>query len=382
VTVTAPTGFRAAGVAAGLKPDGARDVALVVNDGPAATAAGLFTTNRFAAAPVRWSRAVLDGGRVRAVLLNSGGANACTGPPGDADAAATAHATADALGVRAGEVAVCSTGLIGTRLPMGRLLAGVAAAAGRASGCGGADAADAIRTTDRVPKQAVGRGRGFTVGGMAKGAGMIAPELATMLVVLTTDAAADRQTLAASLGDACADTFGVLDTDGCSSTNDTVLLLASGAAGPADRDRLSAALGPLCADLAEQLLADAEGATKAIRVRVSGAATRDDALAVGRAVARSNLVKCALHGSDPNWGRILAAVGTTSAAFDPSVVDISLDAVTVARGGALVEGAPAVDLTGPQVEVGVELHAGDAEVTLRTTDLSAAYVAENSAYST
>ena len=380
MSVTAPRGFRAAGVAAGVKSAG-RDVALVVNDGPAYAVAGQFTRNRFAAAPVRWTRRVVAGGSARAVLLNSGGANAGTGPAGDADTAASARAAGAVLGVPPDEVAVCSTGLIGVRLPMDRLLRGVRAAAAGLGREGGPAAADAIRTTDTVPKQAAGSGDGFTVGGMAKGAGMLAPELATMLVVLTTDAAAPPAVLHAALADASAETFAMLDTDGCPSTNDTVLLLASGVAGPVEPSGLTRSLLPVCAELTEQLAADAEGATKTVQVRVTGAVDRADAAAVARAITRSNLVKCALHGSDPNWGRILAAVGSTSARFSPEAVDIGLNGVTVSRGGAAVPAAAPPDLSGPHVTVEVDLHAGGSAVTMRTTDLSTGYVTENSAYS-
>jgi len=319
MSVTSARGFRAAGVAAGLKVSGGRDVALVVNDGPSDAAAAVFTTNRVKAAPVLWSQQVIADGRLRAVVLNAGGANACTGPAGFADTHRTAEHAAATLGVGAGEVAVCSTGLIGERLPMPELLAGVDAAAAELTDGGGPDAAEAIRTTDTVAKQEVFRhADGWTVGGMAKGAGMLAPGLATMLCVITTDAAADAATLDAALREATRRTFDRLDSDGCMSTNDTVLLLSSGASGmtpePAD---LARALDQVCKHLAWQLLADAEGATKEITIDVGGAATEADAVEVGRSIARNNLLKCALFGSDPNWGRVLAAIGTTGAAFEP-----------------------------------------------------------------
>lgn len=390
MTVTAPRGFRAAGVAAGLKAGGARDVALVVNDGPDAGVAGVFTANRIKAAPVLWTQQVVHGGVVRAVILNSGGANACTGPGGFQDTHATAEHTAVALTslnprlmLGAGEVAVCSTGLIGERLPMPKLLAGVRAAARGLSRDGGAAAAEAIMTTDTRPKTAVVPGGGWTVGGMAKGAGMLAPALATMLCVLTTDAVAGPDALAAALRAACRLTFDRIDSDGCMSTNDTVLLLSSGASGiEPTQDELTAAVTAACHDLAQQLVADAEGATKRIAVEVVGAAVEDDAVEVGRAVARNNLVKTALFGNDPNWGRILAAVGTTAAVFEPDGVDVAVNGVWVCRRGAAAEDRSKVDLTGRDVTIRVDLHAGDAAATIWTNDLSHAYVHENSAYST
>jgi len=382
MSVTAAQGFRAAGVTAGLKASGGLDVAVVLNDGPRFDAAGVFTSNRVQAAPVRWSREVLRHGQVRAVVLNSGGANACTGPAGFQDTHATAEHAAAALGIGAADVAVCSTGLIGERLPMPALLSGVTAALGAASVEGGGAAADAIMTTDTRPKVAAVTGDGFTVGGMAKGAGMLAPGLATMLVVLTTDAVADPSTLDKVLRDACRVTFDRIDSDGCMSTNDTVLLLSSGAAGPAAPATLAAAVTAVCADLANQLLADAEGSTKDIAILVANAATEDDAVEVGRAVARSNLVKTAFFGNDPNWGRILSAIGTTAAAFDPDEVDVSVNGVPVCVGGAAGADRSTVDLSGRAVAVAVDLHAGSARATVATNDLSLAYVHENSAYST
>jgi glutamate N-acetyltransferase/amino-acid N-acetyltransferase len=392
MTVTAPRGFRAAGVAAGLKAHGAPDVALVVNDGPHATVAGVFTTNRVKAAPVLWSQQVVRGGLVRAVVLNSGGANACTGPAGFQDTHATAEHAAAVLsaaggpgggaGLGAGEVAVCSTGLIGERLPMDVLLPGVGAAADALSVDGGPAAAEAIMTTDTRAKTAVVAGDGYTVGGMAKGAGMLAPGLATMLVVLTTDAVADAGTLDAALRDATRLTFDRLDSDGCMSTNDTVLLLSSGASGATPSlPELTSAVTAACADLARQLLADAEGSTKDIAIEVTGAATEADAVTVGRAVSRSNLVKTALFGNDPNWGRILAAVGTTDAAFEPDQLDVAVNGVWVCKGGAAAEDRSTVDLTDRAVTITVALNAGVGSATIWTNDLSLAYVHENSAYS-
>ncbi|WP_025617764.1 bifunctional glutamate N-acetyltransferase/amino-acid acetyltransferase ArgJ [Salinispora cortesiana] len=389
MSVTTPRGFRAAGVSAGLKESGAADVALVVNDGPHAGAAGVFTANRVKAAPVLWTQQVVQGGLVRVAVLNSGGANACTGPGGFQDTHATAEhtaavltAVAPGLDLGAGEVAVCSTGLIGERLPMDLLLPGVGTAVGALSQDGGAAAAEAIMTTDSRPKNAVGHGAGFTVGGMAKGAGMLAPAMATMLSVLTTDAVADPETLDAALRAACRVTFDRVDSDGCMSTNDTVLLLASGASGvvPSEAE-LTAVVTAVTHDLAQQLVADAEGATKQITIDVVGAASEDDAVEVGRSVARNNLVKTALFGNDPNWGRILAAVGTTAAAFEPEQVDVAVNGVWVCRGGAAAEDRSKVDLSGMDVTICIDLQAGAAAATIWTNDLSHGYVHENSAYS-
>jgi len=383
LSVTAARGFRAAGVAAGLKSSGDPDVAVVVNDGPQYAAAGVFTRNRVQAAPVLWSRQVLKAGELRAVVLNSGGANACTGLDGFADTHRTAEHAAALLGVGAAAIAVCSTGLIGERLPMGQLTAGVAKAVAGLSAAGGGDAAEAIRTTDSVPKLAATNGSGFTVGGMVKGAGMLAPSLATMLSVVTTDALVDAATLRAVLRDAAAKTFERIDSDGCLSTNDTVLLLASGASGVTPSyETLHKAVTGVCADLSRQLVADAEGASREVAVEVRNAATEADAVEVGRAVARNNLLKCALHGADPNWGRVLAAVGTTAAVFDPGALDVAINGVWVCLGCAPGEPRDRVDLTGREVSVVVDLHAGAASATVWTNDLTAAYVHENSAYST
>jgi glutamate N-acetyltransferase/amino-acid N-acetyltransferase len=383
VSVTAARGFRAAGVAAGLTSSGGPDVALVVNDGPLDAAAGVFTSNRVKAAPVRWSEQVLGTGRLAAVVLNSGGANACTGPDGFADTHSTAEAVAAALGIGAIDVAVCSTGLIGERLPMPQLLAGVEKAAASLAPGGGEDAARAIMTTDTVPKTAVVAGDGWTVGGMAKGAGMLAPGLATMLCVLSTDAVVDRAGCDAALRSATARTFDRVDSDGCMSTNDTVLLLASGASGVTPEPAaFAAAVERLCVDLCRQLLADAEGATKDVAIEVVGAATEADAVEVGRAVARSNLLKCAFFGNDPNWGRVLAAVGTTGAAFEPDALDVAINGVQVCRAGGAGEPRALVDLSGRDIAVLIDLHAGPATATVWTNDLSLAYVHENSAYST
>ncbi|GLW19965.1 MULTISPECIES: bifunctional glutamate N-acetyltransferase/amino-acid acetyltransferase ArgJ [Microbispora] len=383
MSVTAPLGFRAAGVVAGIKSGGARDLALVVNDGPSRAAAGVFTRNRFKAAPVLWSAQVLDGGRVRAVVLNSGGANACTGPLGFQDTHATAEKAAEVLGDSAAEIAVCSTGLIGERLPLDALLGGVGTAAAQLSRDGGLAAADAIRTTDTVSKISFRRGEGgYMVGGMAKGAGMLAPGLATMLCVLTTDAELGSEELDTVLRKATAVTFDRLDTDGCMSTNDTVLLLASGASGVRpDLAEFEKVVTAVCADLSRQLLVDAEGATKAIAIEVVGAASEDDAVAVGRAVARSNLLKCAIHGEDPNWGRVVSAVGTTDAVFEAERVNVAVNGIWICRGGAAGDDRSKVDLRPRDVTITIDLSAGPHSATVHTTDLTAAYVHENSAYS-
>ncbi|MFC4913527.1 bifunctional glutamate N-acetyltransferase/amino-acid acetyltransferase ArgJ [Actinomadura gamaensis] len=383
MSVTAPQGFRAAGVSAGLKENGGRDVALVVNDGPSRAAAGVFTRNRVKAAPVLWSEQVLKGGRLRAVVLNSAGANACTGPDGFADTHATAEKVADLLADSAGEVAVCSTGLIGTRLDMDRLLPGVESAAAELSrGDGGLAAADAIRTTDTVAKIAFRQGDGYMLGGMAKGAGMLAPSLATMLCVITTDADLPAEALDRALRAATGATLDRLDADGCMSTNDTVLLMASGAAGVTpDEAAFTDLLIDLCADLTRQLLVDAEGASKAIAIEVVGAASEADAVTVGRTVARNNLLKCAIHGEDPNWGRVLSAVGTTDAVFEPDALNVAINGVWVCRNGSFGDDRDKVDLRPRDVTITVDLSAGPHSATVWTTDLTADYVHENSAYS-
>jgi glutamate N-acetyltransferase / amino-acid N-acetyltransferase len=383
MSVTSPAGFRAAGVAAGIKESGQPDVAVVVNDGPSAAAAGVFTANRVKAAPVLWTQQVLAGGAVSAVVLNSGGANACTGPGGFQDTHKTAEHLAALLALGAGEVAVCSTGLIGERLPMPKLLAGVTAATGQATAEGGLAAADAIRTTDTVPKTVSVAGTGYQIGGMAKGAAMLAPALATMLVVLTTDADLPSTGLDAALRAATATTFDRLDTDGCMSTNDTVLLLASGASGVTpDPAEFTVLLTAACADLASQMQVDAEGASKAITIEVTGAASEPDAIEVGRAIARCNLLKCAIHGEDPNWGRVLAAVGTTSADFEPDQLSVAINGVWVCKSGAPADDRSAVDLRPREVTITVDLAAGPHAAAIKTTDLTAEYVHENSAYST
>lgn len=388
MSVTAAQGFTAAGVAAGIKSSGNLDVALVVNNGPSQTACAVFTSNRFPAAPVLWSRQVLADGEAHAVVLNSGGANACTGPQGFADTHATAEFVAQQLSdigpdVGAGEVVVCSTGLIGELLPVAKLLAGVSECVSGLDDNGGVLAAQAIMTTDSVPKEAVHHGAGYVVGGMAKGAGMLAPGLATMLVVITTDADVDHDRACAALRTATQRTFDRLDSDGCMSTNDTVVLMVSGASGvrpPAEE--FAQSVHAVCADLARQLINDAEGATKDIRIDVANAASEDEAVDVGRAIARSNLLKCAIHGEDPNWGRVLSAIGTTSAQFAPDRVDVAINGVWIARGGAAGDPRELVNMSGREVVIEVDLHAGDESATVWTNDLTADYVHENSAYST
>ena len=395
MTVTAPRGFRAAGVVAGLKESGNADVAVVINDGPSRAAAGVFTSNRVKAAPVRWSQQVLQGGQLRAVVLNSGGANACTGPAGFADTHHTAEHLAKVLTgpggqagaageVGAGEIAVCSTGLIGERLPMDRLLAGVSAVVGSlaATAEAGAEAAEAIRTTDTHAKTVVIERSGYVVGGMAKGAGMLAPGLATMLCVLTTDATIPPPELETALRAATARTFDRIDSDGCMSTNDTVLLLASGSSGVVPEPReFSAAVEAACADLARQLIADAEGASKEIEIEVVGAASEADGLEVARSIARNNLLKCAFYGEDPNWGRVLSAVGTTNAKFEPDELSVAINGVWVCRRGGVGEDRELCDLSDRHIHLVVDLSAGSDTVTVWTNDLTKEYVHENSAYS-
>jgi glutamate N-acetyltransferase/amino-acid N-acetyltransferase len=385
VSVTAPRGFRASGVAAGLKTTGRRDVALVVNDGPAYDGAAVFTANRCQANPVLWSKEVVRDGVVRAVALNSGGANCYTGPEGFQTTHAVAERVADHLGIGAIDVVVCSTGLIGVANDRAQVLAGVDAAydaLGTGSGGGGPDAAHAIMTTDSVAKQVVVEAPGWSVGGMAKGAGMLAPQLATMLVVLTTDAVAGPADLEAALRAATRVSFDRLDSDGCMSTNDTVTLLASGASGVTPtRADLTEALTTACTDLARQLLADAEGADHEIAITVLNAATEEDAVEVGRSVARSSLFKAAVFGHDPNWGRVLASIGTTQARFDPADLDVAMNDVWVCRRSAPAADPALVDLKPREVTVTVDLKAGSARATVWTNDLTHAYVHENSAYS-
>ncbi|MEE4598800.1 bifunctional glutamate N-acetyltransferase/amino-acid acetyltransferase ArgJ [Streptomyces sp. DSM 41524] len=383
MSVTAAQGFTASGVAAGIKENGNPDLALVVNTGPRLAAAAVFTSNRVKAAPVLWSEQVIKGGQVSAAVLNSGGANACTGPLGFQDTHATAEKVAEVLGHSAGEVAVASTGLIGVRLPMDAVLSGVGKAAEALSPHGGEKAAIAIKTTDTVHKTAVVQSpAGWTVGGMAKGAGMLAPGLATMLVVLTTDADVDAPGLDTALRAATRTTFDRIDSDGCMSTNDMVLLMASGASGAApDTAEFAEAVREVCADLARQLIGDAEGASKDIRIEVVGAATEDDAVEVGRSIARNNLLKCAVHGEDPNWGRVLSAIGTTSAAFEPDQLNVAINDVWVCKNGSVGEDRELVDMRYREVRITADLSAGSASAVIWANDLTADYVHENSAYS-
>jgi glutamate N-acetyltransferase/amino-acid N-acetyltransferase len=383
MSVTAPLGFRAAGIAAGIKDNGNRDLALVVNDGPSRAVAAVYTANRVKAAPVLWSQQVTSGGQAKAVILNSGGANACTGPAGFQDTHLTAEKVAGVLTDSAGEIVVCSTGLIGNRLPMDELLAGVETAAGELSRDGGLAAADAIRTTDSVAKISFRRGTGgYMIGGMAKGAGMLAPSLATMLCVITTDADLTSAQLDRALRAATGVTLDRIDADGCMSTNDTVVLMASAAAGVVpDEAEFTKLLTEVCADLTKQLLVDAEGASKAITIEVVGADSITDAVTVGRSVARNNLLKCAIHGEDPNWGRVLSAVGTTDAVFDPDRLNVAINGIWVCRNGSFGDDRSKVDLRPRDVKITVDLSAGSQAATVWTTDLTAEYVHENSAYS-
>ncbi|WP_141013382.1 bifunctional glutamate N-acetyltransferase/amino-acid acetyltransferase ArgJ [Nocardioides sambongensis] len=382
MSITQPSGFRAAGTAIGLKSTGAKDLALVVSDGPRYDSASVFTSNRCKANPVLWSEQVARDGVVRAVVLNSGGANCYTGPEGFGTTHAVAERVAERIGVGAGDVIVCSTGLIGLTNDRQQLLDGVDALHPLLSDDGGNDAAEAIMTTDSVSKQAVHHGDGWSIGAMAKGAGMLAPALATMLVVITTDAEVPAADLERALRAATRVSFDRLDSDGCQSTNDTVTVLANGASGVApDLADFTAGLTEVCVSLAKQLLADAEGADHEIAILTRNAATEDDAVAVGRSVARSNLFKAAVFGKDPNWGRVLASIGTTDAAFDPADLDVAMNGVWVCRNSTPAEDPAGVDLSDRSVTVTIDLKAGDAEATVWTNDLTHAYVHENSAYS-
>ena len=382
MSVSFPEGFRAAGVASGLKASGNKDVALVVNDGPKRAAAAVFTSNRCKANPILWSQEVIKSGLARAIILNSGGANCYTGPQGFQTTHATAEKVGELLGVGAAEILVCSTGIIGEQLDRDKLLSGAQEAFSTLASGGGANAAEAIMTTDTVPKLATRQGSGYRLGGMAKGAGMLAPALATMLVVITTDADLEPQELDAALREATRLSFDRLDSDGAMSTNDQVTLMASGASGvkpePAEFQEL---LTELCQELALKLLDDAEGASHNIHIKVKGAASETDALEVGRAIARNNLFKTAIFGHDPNWGRILAAIGTSSATFDPYDIDVSMNSVLISAKGMPAEDRSEVDLSGREVVIEIDLHSGDQAATVVTNDLTHAYFEENSAYS-
>ena len=404
MSVTTAAGFVAGAVVAGLKPSGKADLALVANTGPCFDATAVFTTNRVKAAPVLWSQEVIKDRRLRAVILNSGGANACTGSAGFADAHRTAELVADALrqapgnfpiqvdtsaaqdpwaDVGAIDVAVCSTGLIGIRLPMDKVSSAIGDLVPGLTADGGEAAAQAIMTTDTVPKQASYADEGWSVGGMAKGAGMLAPGLATMLVTITTDAVVDPERLPDQLATACRKSFERIDSDGCMSTNDTVILMSSGASGVRPgAGGFQAGLDETCADLAAQLIADAEGASHDISIAVEHAASEGDAVEVGRAIARSNLLKCAIFGQDPNWGRVLAAIGTTAADFEPDGIDVSFNGVQVCRDGGIGESRELVELSGRKVDIVVNLRNGRHGANIWTNDLTYDYVRENAEYST
>lgn len=382
MSVTIAKGFLASGVRAGLKSSGNLDLALVQNLGPLNSAASVFTTNRCQANPVLWSKQVMADGQVTAIVLNSGGANCYTGPEGFQTTHATAESVANHLGLSAGDVLVCSTGLIGQQLDRTKVLDGVAAAATALNDDGGAHASEAIMTTDSKPKQAHRSVNGWSIGGMAKGAGMLAPGLATMLVVITTDASLDSASLDTALRQATRVTFDRLDSDGCMSTNDTVSLLASGASGVTPPlSEFTIQLTDVCRDLALQLLSDAEGSAHDIAIEVVNAASEDDAVEVGKSVARNNLFKAAIYGNDPNWGRILAAVGVTKAAFDPYDIDVSINGVSVSRKGQPDQSRDLINLTPRDVHILISLNAGSHSATVWTNDLTHEYVEENSAYS-
>lgn len=382
MSVSFPEGFRAAGVASGLKASGNKDVALVVNDGPKHAAAAVFTSNRCKANPILWSQEVIKSGLARAIILNSGGANCYTGPQGFQTTHATAEKVGELLGTGAAEILVCSTGLIGEQLDRDKLLSGAQEAFSTLDADGGASAAEAIMTTDTVPKLATRQGSGYRLGGMAKGAGMLAPALATMLVVITTDADLEPQELDTALREATRLSFDRLDSDGAMSTNDQVTLMASGVSGvKPETAEFQELLTELCQELALKLLDDAEGASHNIHIKVQGAASEADALEVGRAIARNNLFKTAIFGNDPNWGRILAAIGTTWATFDPYDIDVSMNSVLISAKGMPAADRSEVDLSGREVVIEIDLHSGDQTATVVTNDLTHAYVEENSAYS-
>ena len=387
MSVTFAKGFRAAGVEAGISAvDGKKDLALVVNDGPLDAMAGVFTPNRFCAAPVQWTRGVVADGHAKAVILNSGGANACTGQAGYDQSSATAATVAELLGCTPDDVAVCSTGLIGELLPLDNVLAGAAAAHAALADTaqGGADAAHAIMTTDTKPKTVEIEGNGYRIGGMVKGSGMIAPQLATMLCVITTDAVVTAGQMQAALAVGVDTSFNRIDVDGCMSTNDTVLLMASGASGvEPDPDEFNALVAQACAALARQIIGDGEGASHDVRITVAGATSEDAALACGRAVAASNLLKCAIAGNDPNWGRVVSSLGTvpeTVAPYDPNRVTVDINGVRICDGGKPGRDRAEVDMTPREVHIDIDLNAGDAEATVWTDDLTHEYVHINADY--
>ncbi|MBM6730035.1 bifunctional glutamate N-acetyltransferase/amino-acid acetyltransferase ArgJ [Bifidobacterium pullorum subsp. saeculare] len=387
MSVTFAKGFRAAGVEAGISAvDGKKDLALVVNDGPLDAMAGVFTPNRFCAAPVQWTRGVVADGHAKAVILNSGGANACTGRAGYDQSSATAATVAELLGCTPDDVAVCSTGLIGELLPLDNVLAGAAAAHAALADTAqaGADAAHAIMTTDTKPKTVEIEGNGYRIGGMVKGSGMIAPQLATMLCVITTDAVVTAGQMQAALAVGVDTSFNRIDVDGCMSTNDTVLLMASGASGvEPDPDEFNALVAQACAALARQIIGDGEGASHDVRITVAGATSEDAALACGRAVAASNLLKCAIAGNDPNWGRVVSSLGTvpeTVAPYDPNRVTVDINGVRICDGGKPGRDRSEVDMTPREVHIDIDLNAGDAEATVWTDDLTHEYVHINADY--
>jgi len=373
-----PLGFRSGAVAAGLKSSGALDLTVIVNEGPTATAAAVFTTNKIVAAPVTWTRQVIKGGVVRAVVLNSGGANACTGPQGFADTHKSAELVADALSLSSSEVAVCSTGLIGEFLPMGKIGEGISQSVASLTSAGLELSARAIMTTDSVPKIETVEVKGTQTSGIAKGAGMLAPAMATMLSVVMTDAIIDVDSAQELLRIAVDRTFNRIDSDGCTSTNDTVLLMASGQSGVTlSESEFGAVLTKVCQSLSSQLIADAEGHSKLVSIQTINAASESDAVAIGRACARNNLLKCAIFGGDPNWGRILAAAGSAEAQYDPSNVDVTLNGIKVAIASAPGEDRTLVDFSAKEVSIIIDLHAGLHEATILTNDLTHDYVHEN-----
>ena len=377
-----PQGFRSASVAAGLKSTGALDLTIIENQGPNFTAAAVFTTNKVVAAPVTWSRQVAKGGIVRAVVLNSGGANACTGPQGFADTHKTAEHVGQSLDVSSGEVIVCSTGLIGELLPMPKIIAGIESIVPVLSNDGLQTSAQAIMTTDSVPKIATANFNGAEFAGIAKGAGMLAPALATMLSVIMTDAVVSEN--AEEIFQRATDrTYNRIDSDGCTSTNDTVLFMSSGASGVTITDHeLEDMLMQVCGSLSAQLIADAEGSTKTVAIKVLNAASEKDAVEVGRACARNNLLKAAIFGGDPNWGRVLAAVGTADAQMDPLAIDVKLNGVQVCTNSAPDGDKTTVKFDARLVEIDIDLKVGTSTATIMTNDLTHDYVHENSAYST
>ncbi|MEY3214783.1 MAG: hypothetical protein RLZZ82_17 [Actinomycetota bacterium] len=377
-----PQGFRSASVAAGLKSTGALDLTIIENQGPNFTAATVFTTNKVVAAPVIWSRQVAKGGVVRAVVLNSGGANACTGPQGFADTHKTAEHVGQTLNISSGEVIVCSTGLIGELLPMPKIIAGIESIVPALSNDGLQASAQAIMTTDSVPKIATVTFKGAEFAGIAKGAGMLAPALATMLSVVMTDAVVSEN-VQEIFQRATDRTYNRIDSDGCTSTNDTVLFMSSGASGVTITDyELEDMLMQVCGSLAAQLIADAEGSTKTVAIKVLNAASEKEAVEVGRACARNNLLKAAIFGGDPNWGRVLAAVGTADAHMDPLAIDVKLNGVQVCSDSAPDADKTTVNFEARLVEIEIDLKVGNSTATIMTNDLTHDYVHENSAYST